>query len=182
MKFIVKINLTEMVIMNKLKKEELRNVPVKNYIYLFIILLGSILFLIYIYTWYDAYNQNKLNTSIMNEYLTVINYNELDNYISENQNAVIYVSILGNEEINRFEKKLKNMVVDNNLRNSILYLDLTNEERNKAIKKLNIDEKFPYLVVYTNGKITDTYSIVENNYSTKKMEKYLNRIGATEYD
>ena len=50
------------------------------------------------------------------------------------------------------------------------------------VDKLKIDEKFPYLVVYTNGKITDTYSIVEKNYSSKKLIKYLNRIGATEND
>lgn len=168
--------------MNKLKEENLRKVPTKNYIYLSLILLGSILFLIYVYTWYNAYNQNKLNISIMNEYLTVINYNELDNYISENQNAIIYVSILGNEEINHFEKKFKNTIVDNNLKNNILYLDLTNEDRIATTKTLKIDQNFPYLVVYTNGQITDTYNIVENNYSTKKIEKYLNRIGATEND
>ncbi|MCI6266652.1 MAG: hypothetical protein MR598_07410 [Erysipelotrichaceae bacterium] len=168
--------------MNKLKKEKLKEIPTKNYIYLFIILLGSILFLIYIYTWYETYNETRLKTSIMNNYLTVINYNELDNYISENQNAVIYVSVLGNEEINRFEKNLKNEVVNHNLRNSILYLDLTNEDIKQATQKLKIDENFPYLVVYTNGRITDTYSIVENDYSSKKLVKYLNRIGATEND
>ena len=48
--------------------------------------------------------------------------------------------------------------------------------------KLGIDENLPYLVVYTNGKVTDTYSIKENNYSSKKAIKYLNRIGADEFD
>lgn len=168
--------------MNKTKQEKLRDIPTKNYILLFVILLASVLFLIYAYTWYDAYNQNKLNTSIMNQYLTVINYNELDNYISENQDAVIYVSILGDEEISHFEKNFKNTIVNNNLRNSILYLDITNEDRVSATKKLKIDEKFPYLVVYTNGIITDTYSIANNNYSSKKVLKYLNRIGVTDND
>lgn len=176
------MNLMEMVMMNKLKKEKLKEVPTKNYIYLFIILLGSILFLIYIYTWYETYNQNKLNTSIMNNYLTVINYNELDDYIIENKDAVIYVSVLGDEQIHKFETTFKNAIVDNNLRNNILYLDLTTEDRIIATQKLEIDENFPYLVVYTNGKITDTYSIAENNYSSKKVIKYLNRIGATEND
>ncbi len=171
-----------MVIVTKLKKENVRDIPTKNYIYLFLILLGSILFLIYIYTWYETYHDNKLNTSIMNEYLAVINYNELDNYISENQDAIIYVSILGDEKINRFEKSFKNTIVDNNLRNSILYLDLTNEDQILATEKLKIDKNFPYLVVYTSGTITDTYSIVENNYNNKKIIKYLNRIGATEDD
>lgn len=168
--------------MDKTKKDKLREVPLKNYIYLFLILLGSILLLFYIYRWYDTYNQNKLNTSIMNEYLTVINYNELDNYIIENKDAIIYVSVLGNEDINRFERKFKNIITENRLKNSILYLDITNENKETIIKKLQIEENFPYLVVYTNGQITDTYSIRNANYSNKKILKYLNRIGATEND
>lgn len=168
--------------MDKAKKDQLREVPLKNYIYLFLILLGSILILIYIYTWYDTYNKNKLNTSIMQEYLTVINYNELDNYIIENKDAIIYVSILGNEDIYRFEKKFKNIISENNLKNNILYLDLTNENQEKVSKKLKIEQDFPYLVVYTNGQITDTYNIADTNYSNKKTLNYLNRIGATEND
>ena len=85
-----------MVIMKDSKKEKTREIPLKNYVYLFLILLGSILFLTYAYTWYETYTENKLNISIMNNYLTVINYNELDNYITENKDAVIYVSLLGN--------------------------------------------------------------------------------------
>lgn len=168
--------------MDKVKNDKLRNVPLKNYIYLFLILLGSILLLIYIYTWYETYNENKLHTSIMNNYLTVINYNELDNYIIENKDAIIYVSVLGNEKISRFETKFKDDIVENNLKNAILYLDLTNENITSATKKLQIEQNFPYLVVYTNGQITDIYNIAETNYSTKKTIKYLNRIGATDYD
>ena len=168
--------------MSSIKKEKLREVAPKNYIYLFLILLGSILLLTYVYTWYETYNENKLYTSIMNKYLTVINYNELNNYITETPNTILYVSILGDKQINRFEEQFKNSIANSNLRNNILYLDITNEEKNDAMKKLNIDSNFPYLVVYTNGKITDTYSIGKNNYSTKKTIKYLNRIGADESD
>ena len=164
--------------MSNNKKENTKQVPFKNYIYLFCILLGSILLLFYIYTWYETYNENKLYTSIMNKYLTVINYNELDNYITETPNAILYVSVLGDKKINRFEEQFKNNISNSNLRNNILYLDITNEEKEEAMKKLNIDTNLPYLVVYTNGKITDTYSIEKNNYSTKKTIKYLNIIGA----
>lgn len=169
--------------MSNNKKENTKQVPFKNYIYLFCILLGSILLLFYIYTWYETYNENKLYTSIMNKYLTVINYNELDNYITETPNAILYVSVLGDKKINRFEEQFKNNISNSNLRNNILYLDITNsEEKEAAMKKLNIDTNLHYLVVYTNGKITDTYSIEKNNYSTKKTIKYLNRIGADESD
>ena len=168
--------------MSSIKKEKSKAIPMKNYIYLFAILLGSVLLLTYVYTWYNTYNENKLYTSIMNQYLTVINYNELDDYIVENKNAILYVSILGDKDINRFEEQFKNNLIDNNLRNNILYLNVTDETKQNAIAKLNIDENFPYLVVYTNGKVTDTYSIRNNNYSIKKTIKYLNRIGADEID
>lgn len=168
--------------MSNNKNEKLREVPKKNYIYLFLILLGSLLLLLYLYTWYETYNENKLNTSIMDEYLTVINYNELDNYIIENKDAVIYVSILGNEDINKFEKKFKNIISEHNLKNEILYLDISDENIERATRKLNIDKNLPYLVVYTNGVITDTYSIDNANYSNAKIEKYLNRIGVIEND
>lgn len=168
--------------MTNKNNEIIREVPKKNYLYLFLILLGSFLFLIYLYKWYETYNETKLNTSIMNNYLTVINYNELDNYIIENKDAVIYVSILGNEDITKFEKKFKNIISEYNLKNDILYLDISNENINSATKRLSIEEEFPYLVVYTNGVITDTYSINENKYSNSKVEKYLNRIGVIDND
>ena len=168
--------------MTQIKDDNLREVPLKNYLYLLLILIVSTLFLIYIYAWYKTYNESKLYTGIMNNYLTVINYNELDNYIIENKDAIIYVSVLGNEDINKFEEKFKNNISENNLKNTILYLNLTSEDIERATKELQIDANFPYLVVYTNGQITDTYSIKENNYSTKKIIKYLNRIGAIEND
>ena len=77
--------------MSSSKKEKVREIPLKNYIYLFIVLLGSVLFLIYVYTWYETYKENKLKTGILNDYLTIINYNELDDYIIENKNAILYV-------------------------------------------------------------------------------------------
>ena len=168
--------------MNTTKKEKTREIPPKNYLYLAITLLASILVLFYIYKWYETYKESKLNTGIMNDYLTVIHYNELENYITENKDAIIYVSILGNEQIQKFETSFKNTITDNELRNTLLYLDITNEDLITVSSRLEIDNNLPYIVVYTNGEITDTYSIAENNYNTKKIEKYLNRIGAIESD
>lgn len=168
--------------MDNLKKGKIRTVPLKNYIYLFIIIIITISLSLYILKWYNTYNESRLKTGILNNYLQVINYNELDDYIVENKNAVIYVTILGNEQIRDFEKNFKNTIMDKNLRDNMLYLDITNENQNSVKNKLKIEDKLPYLIVYTNGKITDTYSIADKKYNTKKIIKYLNRIGATEID
>ena len=168
--------------MSILKKDKTKKIPVKNYIYLSIIVIASIFIIFYLYRWYDTYRESKLNISIMNNYLSVINYNELDDYIIENKNAIIYVSKLGDEKINKFEKSFKNMVVENDLRNSMLYLDVTNDNFDIVKEKLQINTSLPCIVVYTNGKITDVYSITNNNYDMKKLNKYLNRIEATDID
>ncbi len=166
--------------MNIQKKE--KQIPLKNYIILLLIILVSILILFYMYRWYETYKQTKSNISIMNDYLTVINYNELDDYIIENKNAIIYVSALGNEQTTKFESSFKNIVLDNGLNKSMLYLDITNEDQEALFSKLKIDKNLPYIIVYTDGKITATYSISKNNYNPKKVIKYLNRIGATDID
>ncbi len=168
--------------MSIIKKDKTKKIPVKNYIYLSIIVIASIFIIFYLYRWYDTYRESKLNISIMNNYLSVINYNELDDYIIENKNAIIYVSKLGDEKINKFEKSFKNMVIENDLRNSMLYLDVTNDNFDVVKEKLQINTSLPCIVVYTNGKITDVYSITNNNYDMKKLNKYLNRIGATDID
>lgn len=165
-----------------MKKGNLRAIPFKNYVYLGLIFLATIFVLYYVYLWYKTYEEEELNKGIMNEYLTVINYNEIDSYVLENNNAVIYVSRLGDEQINKFEKSFKNVITANKLKNSILYLDVTGEDVNNYSKRLEIDANLPYIVVYTGGEVTDTYSIVQNKYNTKKIEKYLNRIGIIEDD
>ena len=164
-----------------MKKDKLRSIPVKNYVYLCLVIVATFLILYYVYLCYDAYSKERLNKGILNDYLTVINYNELDDYIIENKNAVIYVSKLGDEDINRFEKSFKNVIVDNNLKNLILYLDISDVD-DKVYDKLKIDSNLPYIVVYTDGEITNTYSVVKYKYNTKKLEKYLNRIGIIEDD
>ena len=63
-----------------LKKQ--KEVSVKNYIYLALIILVSLLLLFYFYLWHLTYVEGKLNNSIMDIYLQVINYNELSNYIT----------------------------------------------------------------------------------------------------
>ena len=84
--------------------KEKRVIPFKNYIILLVIIVVSLLLVRYFYMWFDAYNDTKLNMPILDKYMEVINYNELDNYLIENPNTIIYVSVLENSEIRDFEK------------------------------------------------------------------------------
>ena len=167
-------------------KKEKREVPVKNYIYLSIIILVSILLIFYLYLWYLTYEESKLNNQIMDRYLQVINYNELEDYITENKDAYIYASILENQDIRNFEVKFKTTIISNSLKKEILYLDLTEIYNNKkllneAIKEYNINKKnisnVPCILVFKDGNLEKIYDIKENNYSIDGVEDFLEEEG-----
>lgn len=163
-----------------MNKNNKREVPVKNYIKLGIILLISILALFYLYLWYRTYEENRLNTPIMDNYLSIINYNELNDYLTENKNATIYLSKLNDNDIRSFEKEFKLIIQDNALKNKMLYLDLTNElDQNNEITITNnytINESnLPVIVIIENSQVVEIYNIKENNYDENKLEAFLNQ-------
>ena len=160
-----------------IKKDNGRVIPKKNYIYLGLIIIFSLMILYYCHLWYKSYRTSLLNNSIIDDYLNVINYNEIDDYVTENKDVILYVSVLGDEDINDFESKFVNVIQDYSLRDSVLYMDVSGIDKELVDSKFNTDSKYPYIVVYTNGKVTNVYSITSKNYNIKKVVKYLNRIG-----
>ena len=125
---------------------------------------------------------NKINDGgfIPPHYLSIINYNELNDYLTENKNATIYLSKLNDNDIRSFEKEFKLIIQDNALKNKILYLDLTNElDQNNEITITNnysINENnLPMIVIIENSQVKKTYNIKENNYDENKLETFLDQ-------
>ena len=161
-----------------MKKE--REIAFKNYIILALVLIITIIGVIYIFMWYSSKEKSKLELPILDDYIMPINYNELNDYIVENKDAVIYTSVLNDVNIRLFENKFKNVIIKNNLNSSILYLDLTNEIKDNNVllkmeKKYGTKVDIPSVMVFRDGVLTDVYNIKEDNYNIKKLEKYLEK-------
>lgn len=154
----------------------MREIPKKNYFILFIVIVFSLLIAFYFRNWYKAYEDSYLSKSIVGNYLFQINYKELDNYLVENQSAIIYVSKVGNEKIRNFEKKFINAINQNDLKNKILYLDLSNY-KGDTNDKYTINDKditsVPNISVFKNGKLDDIYVIDVDGYNMEKIISYL---------
>ena len=168
-----------------MNKEELRVIPKKNYIILGIVILITLLLLYYFYMWVDAYNETKLNRPILDKYLEVINYNELEDYLIENPDTIIYVSVLENSEIRDFEKQFKNSLRKKEIDKDILYMDVTNIINDKIIVKemrekymLNSSSIFdvPVLAVFEDSKLTGLYRIKDNDYDIERLKMFINSI------
>lgn len=156
-----------------MKKE--KEIPFKNYIILAVILIFTILLVVYLFNWQSIYQKNKLQEPILDKYLMVINYNELDDYLVENKEAIVYVSVLNDEKIRMFENKFKNLIIKNDLNNKVLYLNLTNESVEINKKYLSNLSEVPTLIIFDEGKVVKSYSIKDNNYDIKAFEKFLKK-------
>ena len=164
---------------------ELRKIPIKNYIILGVIILFTLLILYYFYMWVDVYKESKINIPIMDKYMSVINYNELDNYVVENPNTIVYVSVLEDENIREFEKQLKNKYKVNEIENEVLYMNITEEFKSKELKNnmiskysvnnLNITD-VPCVLVFNDGLLSSIYSISDNDYDIDRLVVYINNI------
>ena len=164
-----------------MKKNE--NIPFKNYIILSIVLILSIIGVVYFYMWYDELKDNSINTNVMNRYLNVINYNEIDNYLVENKSCILYVSSAENIDIRKFENKFKKVVNKYALNSKILYLDLTDDSSNSAadiIMKYHL-KGIPCIIIFEEGKISDIYYIKDYNYDIELLVSYL-KIKGVIYD
>ena len=164
--------------------KENRNIPFKNYIILSCVLVLSIIITTYFYMWYGEFKTNKIHTPIMNEYLSMINYNELETYLVENKDSVIYVSVLEGK-YRDFENKFGKIVNKYSLNNSILYLDLTEESADDKlftnIKNKCSIQTLPSIIVFKNGVVDDVYSIDEHDYDLELLISYL-KIKGVIYD
>lgn len=156
-----------------------RNIPFKNYILLAVTLIITLLVVTYIFIWHNNKEENNLKVPIMDKYLTVINDNELDNYLVENKRAVIYISKLEDKETRVFEKKFKLLINDYSLNNDILYLDLTNANNFK------LDDKsinYPAIIIYENKEVDSIYDIKKNKYDINLFKEYLIEEGIIDND
>ena len=168
-----------------MKEDKLRKIPLKNYLVLGIVVVVSLFLLYYFYMWVEAYNEDKLNRPILDRYMEVINYNELDDYLVENPDTILYISVLENSEIREFEKKLKGLFKSNQIEQKVLYLDLTEELKNKKIRteilnKYTINTKsmlnVPMVMVIENGYIKKALDIKENHYDVVLVKDFINNV------
>lgn len=158
------------------KKKNDREILKKNYIILLVLILGTGLLGLYLHS---IFVESDANKPLMDDYISVINYNELNDYISENKNIVIYSSYLGDSEIRSFEKEFRQVINEYELNEQILYLNLTyysNEVKVQLSNQYNLNGftivDAPCLAIFQNGNLVDFYDL-EDNYNIDTLVNYL---------
>jgi len=117
---------------------ETKNIPLKNYIILGIIIVFSVLVVFYVRSWYITAEEYYENNSIILDTVAEINSDEISNYSVDNPSFVLYVASGSNANVKSFEKKFKKFILQNDLNNNVLYLNLANVDINQFNNQLNV--------------------------------------------
>lgn len=151
---------------NEIEKKEERIIKPKNYLILVLIFLVTLGLVIGLRYWYNAYRAYELKTSVLKDKLTEVTLTELDTYIAENTDAIIYIEVTEDKNSREVASDLVDVIKKRELTGEVVYLSLSSVEDKDAFfndfnQKYAGDEKlgnYPALVIFNEGKVEDFVS------------------------
>ena len=148
---------------NVLKKDLNENQKnyLKNYIILIVIFGCCIFFTLYFCKWYDVYKEYEREIPVIRGSLSEITKDDLEHYIADNSNVIIYMCTAVDDECRNFEKEFKKYIVKNEITDEVVYLNLTGVDQDEFLKEFNdtyhykikLNGKYPAFVAFEDGKI-----------------------------
>ena len=130
--------------MIKQKKEEVKEIPVKNYLVLGVIIIITLLASLYIFAWLRQYNDSKVNTPIITSTLREVQYNNLNTVVKERDILVMYMCTTDEDICRNFEKKFAKRL--STLNPSLAALTVIVATNTRAIIKVNNDIRFIFIL------------------------------------
>jgi len=172
-------------------KKEKSNIKLTNYFILLLIFIISIGITVYICSWYRLYDDREKNTPVIRDTLFEITSKELEHYILENPDCVLYMCQSYTNNCRNFEKDFKKVINKYNLKNYIVYVNLSSNDikeftdsfNSKYSKKIELNYNYPALIVMEDGLINSVLqSDDKHNLSIDKTKQFIeiNKIGEYE--
>lgn len=163
----------------------MKEIKLKNYVISILIVLGTFLVSFYILTWYRQYNKNILKLPVINDVLSSVKYNELDEVVKDREFLILYACTSSESKCRSFEYKLKSFINERDLSDDIVYFNLGySKDNNNYINKIYNTYKsdrllkkingYPVFMVFNEGNIIDILSSSkERIISVTDLEEFL---------
>lgn len=152
-------------------------VPFKNYLLLFIIAFVSVYLTFYITDKYKQQLDNNKEKSIIFDVLYQVKIEELNNYLLENPNIVVYLHC---DSLNEdFEREFHKYIINNNLKNSVIIIDATNLENIEILENLYTKKiiKQNNILIIEDRKVSDVMYDKNNSIDVTNIDIFLKEYG-----
>lgn len=160
----------------------MRKVPLKNYFILGVILVISTLVVLYLNR---LYLSTKSNDTVLSNFIKEIKSQEIDNYIVENPDFIIYLNDKTSKN-SKFEKKFKKLLVKYDLQKDIVFIDsnlMSEKQYNDLITKYSLikfnnnNNKSNCLIIIDNQKIVDIMTPDDGLFNIDDVKKFFKENG-----
>ena len=154
----------------------------KNYIILIVIFILCWGLTLYLCEWYKVYNDYEKQTPVIRGTLSEITYEDLDHYVVDVPSVIVYICTSYDDNCRNFEKNFKKYVNKNDLNDSIVYLNITNIDKQQFINDFNnkysykgkLIGNYPAFVSFKDGKINSVLQATDNKkISLSKVDSFL---------
>ncbi len=112
----------------KKKQPKVAYRPTRNYLIYAGIVLVTILLVVYLCDWYRAYQEYQVTIPIIRGTISEIKTQEVEHYLLENENALLYFCTSEEEDCRTFEVRLKRIIKENQLEGKMTYVNLTDHK------------------------------------------------------
>lgn len=156
---------------------ETRSIPCKNYIILGIVVLATFALLYYFVSFYNKQKDYENSVHTRMQFLSEVKENEIQNYILDNHDVIIYLSDSTDDTYADFENKLKNLMKDKNLTKNVVYMDvhkISSQESLKNILKLDIIT-YPNVVIVSDEMETSVLYGESQDKDPKEIIYYIEK-------
>lgn len=163
-----------------------QNIPIKNYIILGILVVVTIFLTFYLSSWYKTSKEYKSQHSVVADLLSTIKIEDIDNYLIDNPNIVIYMASSKDNQIVDFENDFKNFVLKEEINDELVYLDtstITSDNDYQRVERFFSDKlqkdniklvNKTNLLVVKDGKIFDImYTSEKREINIEDVEQFL---------
>ncbi len=123
-----------------------KGIPNKNYVYLAVICIITILAALFIVKWVKDYEKEKMSVSPLDGIVQSISVDEIDEVTSEMNDIVLYIGYTGNKRMYISEERLLKYLKRHDFKEKVIYVNVKTHHENREyiniIKNtLNIDEE-----------------------------------------
>lgn len=168
-------------------KEQEKTITIKNYIILAFVFLATACLTLYLCKCYYVYNDSKKEIPVIRGTLSEITSEELEHYVSDNPNCIVYMCTASDLNCRDFEEDFIRLIKKKSLQEEIVYLNLSNvnqdeftEYFNKKYKyKISLTSKYPAIVMFEDTKVETILQENDDDFSIVRVKQFieLNKIG-----
>jgi len=169
-------------IKEKINLDEHQKNYLKNYVILIAIFCCCVALTLYLCKWFEVYQEYEKEIPVIRGNLVEINPDDLEHYVLDNSDTIIYMCTANDDECRNFEKDFKKYIIKNDITDEIIYLNLTNIDGDQFVKnfnqkykyKMKLNGKYPAFVVFQDGEITSILQESKNKKITiSKVQNFL---------